>query len=142
MAQKDSDEDGDEGGAAPMDGVAPAAEAAAGAAAGGDAAGGDAAEPATDQWVQCDRCRTWRIVPDAEWPEVEADPRDVCPRLALPEFAAFWATLLGGQVQHCVKVRRLPHLAYGAHVEGPRVEADAGDVRPHQHTLLWSYTIK
>lgn len=37
-----------------------------------------AAEPATDQWVQCDRCRTWRIVPDQHWPAVEADPRDVC----------------------------------------------------------------
>ena len=29
------------------------------------------------QWVQCDRCRTWRIVPDEHWPAVEADPRDV-----------------------------------------------------------------
>ncbi|BDA43940.1 probable MPN domain-containing protein [Coccomyxa sp. Obi] len=36
-----------------------------------------AVEPATDQWVQCDRCRTWRIVPDQHWPAVEADPRDV-----------------------------------------------------------------
>ena len=39
-----------------------------------------AAEPAadlTDQWVQCDRCRTWRIVPDQHWPAVEADPREV-----------------------------------------------------------------
>lgn len=34
-------------------------------------------EPAeTDHWVQCDRCRTWRIVPDASWPAVEADTRD------------------------------------------------------------------
>lgn len=34
-------------------------------------------EPAeTDHWVQCDRCRTWRIVPDASWPAVEADPRE------------------------------------------------------------------
>ena len=30
----------------------------------------------TDHWVQCDRCRTWRIVPDASWPAVEADTRD------------------------------------------------------------------
>ena len=34
-------------------------------------------EPAeTDHWVQCDRCRTWRIVPDAFWPSVEADTRE------------------------------------------------------------------
>ena len=34
-------------------------------------------EPAeTDHWVQCDRCRTWRIVPDASWPSVEADTRE------------------------------------------------------------------
>ena len=26
-----------------------------------------AAVVGTDQWVQCDRCRTWRIVPDAAW---------------------------------------------------------------------------
>ncbi|KAK9808663.1 hypothetical protein WJX72_001520 [[Myrmecia] bisecta] len=30
----------------------------------------------TDQWVQCDRCRTWRIVPDKDWPGVQDDPRD------------------------------------------------------------------
>ena len=30
----------------------------------------------TDQWVQCDRCKTWRIVPDTDWAAVEADPRD------------------------------------------------------------------
>ena len=36
-----------------------------------------AQEPAeTDHWVQCDRCRTWRIVPDASWPAVEADTRE------------------------------------------------------------------
>ena len=31
---------------------------------------------ATDQWVQCDRCRTWRVVPPELWPEVEADDRE------------------------------------------------------------------
>jgi hypothetical protein len=31
---------------------------------------------ATDQWVQCDRCRTWRVVPPEDWPAVEADERD------------------------------------------------------------------
>ena len=31
----------------------------------------------TDQWVQCERCRTWRIVPDTAWPAVEADTREV-----------------------------------------------------------------
>jgi len=37
-----------------------------------------AAEPAaaTDHWVQCDRCQTWRIVPDAHWAAVEADERE------------------------------------------------------------------
>ena len=75
-------EDGrDAGGAEPMDGMAPSAAAAAAAAAAGQAGDGAdaAAELATDQWVQCDRCRTWRIVPDSEWPKVEADPRDVRP---------------------------------------------------------------
>ena len=72
-------EDGeDAGGAEPMDGVAPSAAAPAGGQA-GEGVGAAAAEPATDQWVQCDRCRTWRIVPDSEWPKVEADPRDVRP---------------------------------------------------------------
>lgn len=28
--------------------------------------------PATDQWVQCDRCDTWRVVPDSAWPALEA----------------------------------------------------------------------
>ncbi len=36
-----------------------------------------AAEPETDQWVQCDRCRTWRVVPAQHWPSVEADTREV-----------------------------------------------------------------
>jgi CW-type Zinc Finger len=48
---------------------APAEDEAALAAAAPEAAG-------TDQWVQCERCRTWRIVPDADWPAVEEDPRD------------------------------------------------------------------
>ena len=33
--------------------------------------------PETDQWVQCDRCRTWRVVPAQHWPSVEADTREV-----------------------------------------------------------------
>ena len=53
------------------------AGAATGAAAAAAAAAEATAEPVTDQWVQCDRCRTWRIVPDQHWPSVEADPRDV-----------------------------------------------------------------
>src|SRR5690348_9602491 len=36
-----------------------------------------AATAGTDQWVQCDRCGTWRIVPDAAWAAVQADERDV-----------------------------------------------------------------
>ena len=36
-----------------------------------------AAEPETDQWVQCDRCRTWRVVPAQHWPSVEADTSEV-----------------------------------------------------------------
>jgi hypothetical protein len=48
---------------------------------GAAAAASAAAAEATDQWVQCDRCRTWRIVPDQHWPSVEADPREVRPRL-------------------------------------------------------------
>ena len=53
------------------------------------------------QWVQCDRCRTWRIVPDAHWPAVEADTRDV---RALPPFLLLllaspcWVSLLNA---HC-----------------------------------------
>ena len=40
--------------------------------------------PETDQWVQCDRCRTWRVVPAQHWPSVEADTREVsaAPRTA------------------------------------------------------------
>ena len=60
------------------------AGAAAGAAAAAAAAAEATAEPATDQWVQCDRCRTWRIVPDQHWPSVEADPRDVSSPLLSP----------------------------------------------------------
>ena len=40
---------------------------------------GDAAEASgegTDHWVQCDRCKIWRIVPESGWAAVEADPRD------------------------------------------------------------------
>lgn len=46
-------------------------------AAAGAAAAAEPVVEGTDQWVQCDRCRTWRIVPDQHWPAVEADPRDV-----------------------------------------------------------------
>jgi hypothetical protein len=27
--------------------------------------------PVTDQWVQCDRCETWRVVPAEWWPTVQ-----------------------------------------------------------------------
>ncbi len=80
-AQDDAERDGGEGAAEVAEGGGAAAAAAAPVA---DAAA-EAAEPATDQWVQCDRCRTWRIVPDAAWPSVEADPRDVrAPALPYP----------------------------------------------------------
>ena len=36
-----------------------------------------AADPETEQWVQCDRCRTWRVVPGQHWPSLEADSREV-----------------------------------------------------------------
>ena len=36
-----------------------------------------APEPETDQWVQCDRCRTWRVVPAQHWPSLEADTSEV-----------------------------------------------------------------
>lgn len=36
-----------------------------------------AADPETEQWVQCDRCRTWRVVPGQHWPALEADSREV-----------------------------------------------------------------
>ena len=39
-----------------------------------DGAGDSAA--ATDQWVSCDRCRTWRVVPNEEWPSVKEDSRE------------------------------------------------------------------
>lgn len=32
----------------------------------------------TDQWVQCDRCRSWRIVPDEGWPSVQVIPIILC----------------------------------------------------------------
>lgn len=35
-----------------------------------------AAGAPTDQWVQCDRCKTWRVVPPEQWPAVEADDRE------------------------------------------------------------------
>ncbi len=64
----------------------------------GAAGAAAAAEPlveGTDQWVQCDRCRTWRIVPDQHWPSVEADPRDVrTPAVRLFSLAAISGILL------------------------------------------------
>ena len=39
-------------------------------------AGSDHDQPDTDQWVQCDRCKAWRIVPDADWAAVQADDRE------------------------------------------------------------------
>lgn len=44
----------------------------------GAAQSGDARQPAegeedTDQWVQCERCKRWRVVPDEHWQEVSAD---------------------------------------------------------------------
>lgn len=36
-----------------------------------------APEPERDRWVQCDRCRTWRVVPAQHWPSVEADTSEV-----------------------------------------------------------------
>lgn len=33
-------------------------------------------QDSTDQWVQCETCKTWRIVPEAAWAAVEADTRD------------------------------------------------------------------
>mmetsp|Transcript_41 Transcript_41/g.133 ORF Transcript_41/g.133 Transcript_41/m.133 type:complete len:248 (-) Transcript_41:578-1321(-) len=32
-----------------------------------------AAVPATDQWVQCDRCDVWRVVPDSAWAQLAAE---------------------------------------------------------------------
>ena len=29
----------------------------------------------TEQWVECDRCKLWRVVPDAHWQDVQADKR-------------------------------------------------------------------
>eukprot|EP00884_Botryococcus_braunii_P018763 jgi/Botrbrau1/5570/Bobra.97_2s0001.1 len=52
-------------------------EAAAGAGTAEAAAAGGTEAVDTDHWVQCDRCRSWRIVPDQSWPSVEADTRDV-----------------------------------------------------------------
>ena len=74
--------------------------------AGGDeimAGAEEAAAPAaegTDQWVQCDRCRTWRIVPDEHWPAVEADDRDVwyC------EYATWDVTQLTPYTPSCVRM--------------------------------------
>lgn len=37
----------------------------------GAGAAGDPAAQGTDQWVQCDRCKTWRIVPDSDWGAVQ-----------------------------------------------------------------------
>lgn len=30
----------------------------------------------TDHWVQCSACETWRVVPDEDWPAVEADAQE------------------------------------------------------------------
>lgn len=30
----------------------------------------------SDQWVQCERCQMWRLVPNEWWAEVQADDRD------------------------------------------------------------------
>ena len=30
-------------------------------------------DEATDQWVQCERCKLWRVVPDEYWQEVSTD---------------------------------------------------------------------
>ena len=52
------------------------------------AAAAAAADPETEQWVQCDRCRTWRVVPGQHWPSLEADSREVtssCPSPAVAE---------------------------------------------------------
>lgn len=35
----------------------------------------DGTEEESDQWVHCDRCKTWRIVPDDHWPGVQNDKR-------------------------------------------------------------------
>ena len=77
--------------------MAPSAAAPAAGQVGEGAGAAAAAEPATDQWVQCDRCRTWRIVPDSEWPKVEADPRDVRPALPCDPnlFRALYPTARG-----------------------------------------------
>lgn len=79
---------------AETDDAAAAAAAAAEGGGGGASAAADAAEAAaaaeaTDQWVQCDRCRTWRIVPDQHWPSVEADTREVSRPLALSPASVF-----------------------------------------------------
>ncbi len=58
--EEDEEEELDEFGA-------PGPSAPAEAAAAPAALGVAAAVEGTDQWVQCDRCRTWRIVPDAAW---------------------------------------------------------------------------
>ena len=60
--EEDEEEELDEFGA-----PRPSAPAVAAAAAAPAALGVAAAAEGTDQWVQCDRCRTWRIVPDAAW---------------------------------------------------------------------------
>lgn len=33
-------------------------------------------EAPQDQWVQCERCKTWRMVPPERWADVEADERE------------------------------------------------------------------
>ena len=59
-----------------------------------------APEPETDQWVQCDRCRTWRVVPAQHWPSVEADTSEVSTaRVALWQSAS--PQLTPGSRQSC-----------------------------------------
>lgn len=41
-----------------------------------DAVDNQQASAATDQWVQCDCCRTWRVVPPEYWPAVQEDERE------------------------------------------------------------------
>jgi len=66
---EEEDEELDEFGVPVASASGPASTAAAATAAQtGDPAA--AAVVGTDQWVQCDRCRTWRIVPDAAWCEL------------------------------------------------------------------------
>jgi hypothetical protein len=37
--------------------------------------GGGGLQP-SDQWVQCERCQTWRLVPNEHWQAVQEDERE------------------------------------------------------------------